>query len=108
MPAKDPEPEPVHPTFVEMLKQFKEKFCQSEKTSEKIQVLTALPKSWDIKKVIKEFQVVGATPHMIKRAKALVQENQILSNPNQKAGKTLLEETVRLVKKFHKKMNLVE
>ena len=44
-----------------MLEQLKEKFHQSEKTSEKIQVLNALPKSWGIKKVIKEFRVVGAT-----------------------------------------------
>ena len=31
LPAKDPEPEPVRPTFVEMLEQLKEKFHQSEK-----------------------------------------------------------------------------
>ena len=105
-PAKDPEPEPVHPAFVEMLEQLKEKFYQSEKTSEKSQVLTALPKSWGIKKVIKKFRVVGATQHMIRRAKALVQKKGILSNPNQKAGKTLLEETARLVKEFYKKDEL--
>lgn len=101
LPAKDPEPEPVHPAFEEMLEQLKEKFHQSKKTSEKIQVLTALPKSWGIKRVMKEFQAVGATQHMIRRAKALVQEKGILSTPNRKAGKTLLEETARLVNEFY-------
>ena len=106
LPAKQPEPEPVHPAFVEMLEQLKEKFHQFQNTSEKIQVLTALPKSWGIKKVIKEFLVVGATQHMIRRAKVLVQEKGILSNPNRKAGETLLEETARLVKEFFKKDEL--
>ena len=43
---------------------------------------------------------------MIRRAKALFQEKGIFSNPNQKAGKTLFEETARLVKKFYKKDEL--
>ena len=43
---------------------------------------------------------------MIRRAKALVQEKGILSTPNRKAGKTLLEKTARLVQEFYEKDEL--
>ena len=39
----------------EMIKQLKHKFQSTSKRSEKVQVLTVLPKSWTIKKVQHEF-----------------------------------------------------
>ena len=38
-----------------MLKQLKEKFYTTDNHSEKVQILTVLPKDWSIRKVQKEF-----------------------------------------------------
>ena len=53
-----------------------------------------------------EFQVVGATQHMIRRAKALIQGKGILSTPNRKVWETLLDETARLVQESYEKDEL--
>ena len=65
----------------EIVEQLKEKFLSCSKTSEKILVLTILPKSWSIRKIEHEFQ---ATSYMVRKAKKLVEEKGILSSPNPK------------------------
>ena len=60
----------------EMIAQLKEKFRMSTKTSEKMQVLTVLPKSWSIRKTEHQFQ---ATNYMVRKAKQLVEEKGIMS-----------------------------
>lgn len=82
----------------EVIVQLKEKFKSSNNRSEKIQLLTILPKSWTNKKIEQEF---GATNFMVRTAKKLVAEKGILSTPNPRPGNTLDEETANLVKSFY-------
>ncbi|GBM24623.1 hypothetical protein AVEN_144374-1 [Araneus ventricosus] len=56
----------------EILQQLQEKFMSTTKKSEKITILTLLPKSWSIKKVLSEFP--SATQHMVRTAKNLVKQ----------------------------------
>ena len=62
-----------------------------QKKSEKLQVLTILPKSWSIKRIETEF---GTTNHMARLAKALVARKGILATSNPRSGKTLSDDTV--------------
>lgn len=82
----------------EMLKQLKEKFSQTEKRSEKIMILTLLPSSWSQKKIQNEF---AASDYMVRTAKKLVKEKEILSTPNPKPGRTLDEKTYKAVIDFY-------
>jgi len=91
----DPEQEV---TDTEMIYQLKEKFRSCTSRSEKVQVLTVLPKSWSIRKIEKEF---SATNYMVRNAKQLVEEKGILSTPNQKAGRTLSTSIVDDVRTFY-------
>ena len=65
----------------DMLQQLKRKFRSCSTTSEKIQVLTVLPQSWNRKKVREEFRT---TDYMVRKAKSLVAERGILTIPNPK------------------------
>ena len=67
----------------EVIGQLKEKFNSTVKRSEKVRILTILPKSWSVRKIMKEF---GASNYMARQAKKLVQEKGILSSPNPKPG----------------------
>ena len=81
----------------EMITQLKGKFETATKRSDKVVVLTVLPKSWTIRKVQKAF---GASNYMVRKAKELVKEKGILSTP--KSGHTLPAETTDLVQSFFK------
>ena len=82
----------------EMIAQLKDKFESTTKRSEKVLVLTVLPKRWTIRKIQEEF---GASNYMVHKAKELVREKGILSTPNPKPGNTLTAETIDLVIKFY-------
>lgn len=82
----------------EIINQLKEKFEKLTKASEKIQLLTVLPKSWPIRKMIKEFKI---TYNMARKVKMLVDEKGVLSTPNQKLGKALPTEFADIVKKYY-------
>jgi len=82
----------------EIIDQLKEKFNSCCKMSEKVQVLTVLPKSWSQKRIEQEFR---ATNYMVRKAKKLVEDKGILSTPDQKAGKTLSMNTVDVVRSFY-------
>ena len=43
----------------EMIQQLKEKLLSCETTGQKVQVLTVLPKSWSIQKIVEEFGVIN-------------------------------------------------
>ena len=77
-----------------MITQLKDKFETATKRSDKVLVLTVLPKSWTIRKVQEEF---GASNYMVRKAKELVKEKGILSTPNPKPGHTLPAETTDFV-----------
>ena len=65
--------------ITEIITQLKEKFAACEKRSQKVQILTILPKSWSIQKIQTEF---GTTAYMLIQAKKLVNEQGILALPN--------------------------
>ena len=62
----------------EMIQQLKEKFRETKRRSEQVQVLTVLPKSWSVKKVQQEF---GVSEYLARQSKKLVEERGILSLP---------------------------
>jgi len=80
------EAESVESPESEMLNQLKDKFKSSKKRSEKIQILTILPKSWTRRRVVEEFHV---SEYMARKARKLVSEKGIMSTPNPKLGKIL-------------------
>ena len=82
----------------EIIEQLKEKFKICSKNSEKLQILTILPKSWTWIKIMEEFKV---SEYMVRKAKKLVSEKGILTTPNPKFGNTLPATTVNLVKQFY-------
>ena len=82
----------------EMIQQLKEKFCTTTKRSEKVQVLTVLPKSWTVRRVQSEF---GASNYMVRTAKQLTKQKGILSTPNLKQGHQLSAEIISLVQEFY-------
>ena len=77
----------------EIVAQLKEKYYTAEK-SEKLQILTILPKSWSIKKIQSEF---GVSDFTARKAKALVRDKGVLSTPNPKPGRSLPQATVIFV-----------
>ena len=82
----------------EIISQLKEKFQSTTKRSELVHILTVLPKSWSVQRIMKEF---GTSKRMARRAKDLVDEKGILSTPNTKIGKCLPDATVQLLQDFY-------
>ena len=60
----------------EIIEQLKEKFHASTDNSQKVTILTILPKSWSVQKV------QGVSNYLACKAKDLVKNQGILSNPN--------------------------
>ena len=60
----------------EMIQQLKEKFQETKKRNEQVQVPTVLPKSWSMKKIQQEF---GVSEYLAQQSKKLVEERGILS-----------------------------
>ena len=63
---------------IEMIQQLKEKFRETKRRSEQVQVLTVLPKSWSVKKVQQEF---GVSEYLAWQSEKLVEKRGILSLP---------------------------
>ena len=83
----------------EIIAQLKEKFYSSTDRSQKVQILTVLPKSWSTRKVEEEFAVSN---YMARKAKDLVKDQGILSSPNPKHGSSSLSQaTISLVQAFY-------
>jgi len=78
--------------------ELKDKFEETTVRSEKVQVLTVLPKSWSIRRIEEEF---GASNYMVRKAKDLVKRKGILSSPNPKPGHVLATETADHVRSFY-------
>lgn len=69
----------------EMINSLREKFnADNTSRSIRIQILTLLPSSWSVHKVM---EVMGASEHMVRVAKNLVSADGILSVPTKKTGK---------------------
>ncbi len=58
----------------EIIAQLKEKYATAQR-SEKVQILSIVPKSWSIRKIQIEF---GASNFMVRKAKQLVREKGIM------------------------------
>lgn len=82
----------------EILQQLKEKFNETTSRSEKLTILTILPKSWTKKKIIDEFK---CSDYMSRQVKNLVKEKGVLSTPNIRIGKRLGSEHISTVIKFY-------
>lgn len=81
----------------EILEQLKDKFLTAIK-SEKLQILTVLPKSWSCARIEREF---GVSNFIARKAKKLVEEKGVLSTPDPKPGKILSAETSATVQDFY-------
>ena len=75
----------------EMIQQMTDKFWETKRRSEQIQVLTVLPKSWSVKKVQQEF---GVSEYLAWQSKKLVEKRGILSLPGPSHRPSLPPETV--------------
>lgn len=81
-----------------LIDKLKQKFNAITDRSEKIKILTILPQTWSIERIQQEFHTSN---HMARVAKRLASEKGILSDPNQKEGRKLSNETVSKVKLFY-------
>ena len=84
--------------FDEMITELKAKYKTCTSRSDKIRVLTAAPASWSARKLAGVF---GTSVRFALRAKKLRKEKGCLSEPNQKPGKTLSNETAEKVRQFY-------
>ena len=82
----------------EILQQLKEKFQSTSQNSERVQILTVLPKSWSIHKIQAEF---GVSNFMARKVKQLVKEKGVLSSPDPRPGRHVSKETSDNVVKFY-------
>lgn len=76
----------------EMLDQLKNKFIESTDKDLKMKILTVLPQSWSLSKIVKEFKT---TSHLAKFSKTLVEELGILSTPSKRVGTNVIDEEVK-------------
>lgn len=84
--------------YDELIGDLKTKFKELEKTSDKIQLLTILPKSLTIQEIQGEFK---ATQHMVRTAKDLRDKNGPLSRPAAKVGKRISDELKQAVLSYY-------
>ena len=82
---------------LEIVQQLKEKYYSATTMSERLSILTVLPKSWSLHKTAN----ISGYMYFARRAKQLVAEKGVLSNRNPKAGKTLSAQTEEEVKNFY-------
>lgn len=87
--------------FEDLIQHFQLKFSEAKTNSERIKVLSAVPPTWTRAKLFEEFGHLGATDHMIRKAKQLVRQKGVLCTPDPKAGRPLSEETVNLITEFY-------
>jgi hypothetical protein len=74
--------------FNEMISQLKGKFKNADSRSEKLKILTVLPKSWGIGSIEKEFPTSN---WLSRKAKDLVKSQGILSSPNPQPSESRLD-----------------
>ena len=80
------------------LANLKTNFSNAESRKKKVMLLTCLPESWSVRKIVREF---NAPNYMVRQAKKLLKEKGILESPDQKPGKSLSKEVVQAVHSFY-------
>ena len=81
-----------------MIKQLKEKLKFAQKFSEKIHILSVLPKNLGRQKIISKF---GVFRYFADKLKECVAKDGVFCTTNPKKGKSLPKETVAKVKSFY-------
>lgn len=64
---------------------------------DKLMMLTLLPETWSISKIMRKFNV---SDYMVRQSKKLLQQKGLLLVPDQKHGKTLHTETAEAIRTF--------
>ena len=82
----------------EMISQLKDKFHETTKRSEQMQILTVLPESWSINKISEEFRVSN---YMARAVKKLVKEKGVFSSPNPRPGRPLSDSMIKEITNFY-------
>lgn len=82
----------------ELINEIKEKLNSKPKKSDAVKLLTMLPKTWEVRKIVRIFDVPYS---LARKAVNLHVSNGIGSSPNSRPGKTLPNETVTLVRNFY-------
>ncbi|CAF2174414.1 unnamed protein product [Rotaria magnacalcarata] len=82
----------------EMIQQLIEKFNIVTSKSEKLTILTLLPKSWTRKNITEHFK---CSDYMARQAKQLVRDSGVFSTPNPRLGKRLPNEVAEQVIQFY-------
>lgn len=77
---------------------LKKAFLDSNSRKKKVMLLTCLPDSWSVRKIMREF---NAPNYMVRQAKKILNEKGILESPNQRPGKSLPKEVVQAVHTFY-------
>lgn len=81
-----------------VLQNLIENFSNTTSRTKKLMILTCLPESWGIRKIMREF---NAPNYMVRQSKKLLKEKGILETPNSKPGKNLSTEIVNTVTLFY-------
>lgn len=75
--------------YDEMIMQLKEKFkAPTTSRNDQVKILSVLPKSWSIAKIVEEFD---ASPYIVKQMKKLVNDQGILCTPSSRCGRGISE-----------------
>lgn len=80
-----------------VLSNLKANFSSAHR-KKKVMILTCLPETWSVRKIMREF---NAPNYMVRQAKRLLKEKGILASPDQKPGKSLSQEIVHTVRLFY-------
>lgn len=81
-----------------VLQNLKTQFSNSESRNKKLMILTCIPLTWGIRKIMREF---NAPDYMVRQSRRLLEEKGILESPNPKPGKSLPKEVVQRVQDFY-------
>lgn len=90
-------------TGKEMLMQLKNKFDNTSKSSEKLQILSVLPSSWSTEKISNIF---GASAYMVKKVKQKVIQDGVLFIPEKSKGHPLFKTTEEKIQEFFRNQDI--
>ena len=88
-----------------VLQNLRTKFFNAESRNKKLMILTYIPLTWGIRKIMREF---NAPNYMVPQSRRLLEEKGILENPNPKPDKSLQKKLFKESRNFMKMMRLVE
>lgn len=81
-----------------VLQKLKTNFSNSTSRTKKLMILTCLPETWGIRKIMREF---NAPNYMVRQSKKLLKQKGILESPNPRPGKNLSKEVLETVHSFY-------